>query len=47
MTDSNRKAANILLGNEKAINSRLFNAFGKIPDYSATPYLVDILSQNK
>ena len=47
MTESNKKAANILLGNEKAVNSRLFNAINRVPDYSLTPYLVDILSQGK
>jgi hypothetical protein len=47
MTESNKRAANILLGNEKAVDSRLFKAIGKIPEYSLTPYLVDILSQNK
>lgn len=47
MTESNKKAANILLGNEKAVRSRLFDAIQKTPDYALTPYLVDVLSQNK
>lgn len=47
MTESNKKAANILLGNEKAIRSKLYDRFMSVPDYSLTPYLVDVISQNK
>jgi hypothetical protein len=47
MTESNKKAANILLGNEKAIRSKLYDRFMRVPDYSLTPYLVDVISQNK
>jgi hypothetical protein len=47
MTESNKKAANILLGNEKAIRSKLYDRFMRVPDYSITPYLVDVISQNK
>ena len=47
MNESNKKAANILLGNEKAIRSKLYDRFMRVPDYSLTPYLVDVISQNK
>ena len=47
MSESNKKAANILLGNEKAVNSRIYNALMKTPDFGITPYLVDVISQNK
>lgn len=47
MTESNKKAANILLGNEKAVRSKLYDRFMRVPDYNITPYLVDVISQNK
>lgn len=47
MTESNKLAANILLGNEKAVDSRLLKAIGRVPEYSLTPYFVDVLSSNK
>lgn len=47
MSESNKRAANILLGNEKAVDSKLLKAIGRVPEYSLTPYFVDVLSSNK